>query len=46
MITTYDWFGYDLPEKERYRLIGECGFDGVLLWWSEGFGRNDYRNGP
>ncbi|EGW38755.1 sugar phosphate isomerase/epimerase family protein [Desulfosporosinus sp. OT] len=46
MITIYDWFGYELPIKERYRLIKEAGFDGVLLWWSDGFGRNDYRNGP
>jgi len=46
MITIYDWFGYELPIKERYRLIKEAGFDGVLLWWSEYLGRNDYRNGP
>lgn len=51
MIAIYDWFGYELPIKERYRLIKEAGFDGVLLWWSDGFGRdcfglNDYRNGP
>jgi len=51
MITIYDWFGYELPIKERYRLIKEAGFDGVLLWWSNGFGRdyfgqNEYRNGP
>lgn len=46
MITTYDWFGYELPIKERYRLIKEAGFDGVLLWWSEYLDRNDYRNGP
>lgn len=46
MITIYDWFGYDLPIKERYKLIKEAGFDGVLLWWSEYFGRNDYRSGP
>lgn len=51
MITIYDWFGYELPIKERYRLIKEAGFDGVLLWWSDGFGRDcfglsDYRNGP
>ena len=54
MITIYDWFGYELQFKsvhERYRLIKEAGFDGVLLWWSDGFdrdcyGRNDYRNGP
>jgi L-ribulose-5-phosphate 3-epimerase len=51
MITVYDWFGYELQNKERYRLIKEAGFDGVLLWWSDGFGRDcfgrgDYRNGP
>ncbi|MDR1771680.1 MAG: sugar phosphate isomerase/epimerase [Hungatella sp.] len=46
MITIYDWFGYELPIKERYQLIKKAGFDGVLLWWSEGFGRNDYRNAP
>lgn len=51
MIAIYDWFGYELPIKERYRLIKEAGFEGVLLWWSDGFGRDcfglsDYRNGP
>ena len=46
MIAIYDWFGYELPVKERYRLIKEAGFDGVLLWWSEYLDRNDYRNGP
>ena len=46
MITIYDWFGYELPIKERYQLIKKVGFDGILLWWSEGFGRNDYRNAP
>lgn len=51
MITIYDWFGYDLPIKERYQLIKDVGFDDVLLWWSDGFGRDrlgqgNYRNGP
>jgi len=46
MITIYDWFGYDLPLKERYRSIKEAGFDGVLLWWSGYLNRGDYRNGP
>lgn len=46
MITIYDWFGYELPIKERYRLIKKAGFDGVLLWWSEYLDRNDYRSGP
>lgn len=46
MITIYDWFGYEVSMKERYKLIKEAGFDGVLLWWSEHFGRGDYRSGP
>jgi len=46
MITIYDWFGYELSIQERYRLIKQAGFDGVLMWWSEGFGRNDYHSGP
>ncbi|QHW29371.1 sugar phosphate isomerase/epimerase [Paenibacillus rhizovicinus] len=51
MITIYDWFGYNLTVKERYRLIKEVGFEGILLWWSDGFGRDcfgsgDYLNGP
>ncbi|CAM3555909.1 hypothetical protein BRIN106911_19255 [Brevibacillus invocatus] len=25
MITIYDWFGYELPIKERYQLIKEAG---------------------
>jgi len=51
MLTIYDWFGYQLPNRERFRLIKDAGFDGVLLWWSNGFerdcfGQNDYRKGP
>ena len=46
MITIYDWFGYDLPIAERYRLIKAAGFDGVLLWWSEYLDRGGYRGGP
>jgi hypothetical protein len=46
MFAIYDWFGYELPISERYRLIKKAGFDGVLLWWSECLDRNDYRSGP
>ncbi len=46
MLAVYDWFGYALPIEERYRLIKEAGFDGVLMWWSDGFGRGAYREGP
>lgn len=46
MFTIYDWFGYDLPIKQRYRLIKQAGFDGVLMWWSQYLDRGDYRSGP
>lgn len=32
-LSIYDWFGYDLPMKERYRLIKQAGFDGTMVWW-------------
>ncbi|MDD4111547.1 MAG: hypothetical protein PHC56_00750 [Herbinix sp.] len=44
MITILDWFGYGLPYKERYELIKEVGFDGVLLYWSDKFGNLDYKH--
>lgn len=45
MISIYDWFGYDVPIAERYRYIKNAGFDGVMLWWSDGFGRGEYHKG-
>lgn len=39
MIGIYDCFGYDVPFSERYRLIKGAGFDCVMLWWSDKFGR-------
>ena len=41
----YDCFGYgpgyDVSFKERYRLIKDTGFDCVMLWWSDRFGRGE-----
>jgi sugar phosphate isomerase/epimerase len=46
MVGIYDWFGYDVSISDRYKLIKEAGFDNVMLWWSEGFGRGrDYQKG-
>ncbi|BBF42386.1 sugar phosphate isomerases/epimerases [Lachnospiraceae bacterium KM106-2] len=46
MVSIYDWFGYEIPIQKRYQWIKEAGFDGVLLWWSDGFGRGaNYRDG-
>jgi sugar phosphate isomerase/epimerase len=43
MVGIYDCFGYggsfDVPFEERYRLIKQAGFDCVMLWWSDKFGR-------
>lgn len=43
MTGIYDCFGYgagyDVPFEERYRLIRSAGFDSVMLWWSDRFGR-------
>lgn len=43
MIGIYDCFGYgasyDVPFDERYKLIKNAGFDCVMLWWSDKFGR-------
>ena len=46
MITIADWFGYDIPHRERYRMIKNAGFEGILLFWSEVFGHSDYKNAP
>lgn len=35
-ITIHDYFGYEIPMQERYRIISETGFDGVMLGWCVG----------
>lgn len=30
---------FDVPFAERYKLIKRAGFDCVILWWSDKFGR-------
>lgn len=45
MTGIYDCFGYgagyDVPFSERYKLIKAAGFDCVMLWWSDKFGRGE-----
>lgn len=31
----FSWFGYPIDITERFRLIKQAGFDGVLLWWGD-----------
>lgn len=33
----YFWFGYQIDNKERFKLIKEAGFDYVFLWWGDEF---------
>lgn len=45
MVGIYDCFGYDVPFPDRFRYIKDAGFDSVMLWWSDKFGRGDgYQN--
>ena len=46
MITTFSWFGYDLPMSENFKRIKQAGFDGVMLWWDDSFGDIEYRGNP
>ena len=51
MTGIYDCFGYgpgyDVPFRERYQLIRDAGFDCVMLWWSDRFGRGEgYQEDP
>lgn len=47
MISIYNAFGYTVDWQERYHLIKAAGFDGVMLWWSDGFGRSPgYQQDP
>lgn len=45
MVGIYDCFGYgagyDVPFPQRYQLIKRAGFDCVMLWWSDQFGRGE-----
>lgn len=45
MLGIYDCFGYgkgySVSFEERYRLIKKVGFDCVMIWWSDKFGRGD-----
>ncbi len=41
MLGIYDCFGYNVLFNERYKLIKNAGFDCVMLWWSDKFGRGE-----
>lgn len=40
-LSIFSWFGFAIPMEERFKLIKEAGFDGVLLWWSDEFAEVD-----
>ncbi len=43
MTSIYQYFGYELPLKERFALIKAAGFDAVGLWRDEWFGWSGHR---
>jgi L-ribulose-5-phosphate 3-epimerase len=34
-LSIFSWFGFPIPIEERFKMIKDVGFDGVLLWWSD-----------
>jgi len=46
MIALYQYFGYELPIKERFDLIKSAGFDAVGLWCDDWFGWTGHREYP
>jgi len=43
MLALYQYFGYELPIKERFALIKAAGFDAVGLWRDDWFGWTGHR---
>ncbi len=43
--TIVDWFGYNLPPRERMNAIKSSGFTGVILLWTDQFD-SDYKDFP
>jgi len=46
MIAIYQYFGFELPIKERFDLIKSAGFDAVGLWRDDWFGWTGHREFP
>lgn len=46
MLSTFYWFGYQLPKMESFRIIKQSGFSGVMLWWNNDFGDTEFRKNP
>ena len=48
MITIHSSFGSDtdLQKKSHFDLIKQAGFDGVLMWWGNCFGDDNFRDNP
>jgi len=45
MLSTFHWFGYEIPDSEVYRLIRSVGFDSTSLGWDDRNYQN-FRNQP
>lgn len=39
LLGIFAWFGYDLPVRQRLKMIRQAGFDAASIWWGEKEGR-------
>jgi len=46
MVALYQYFGYDLPRKERFAMIRAAGFDALGVWCDDWFGWSNHREFP
>lgn len=46
MLALYQYFGYDLPLRERFKLIKDAGFDALGVWCDDWLGWTEHREFP
>ena len=46
MLALYQYFGYDLPLTDRFKMIKAAGFDAVGVWCDDWFGWTEHRDFP
>ena len=46
MLALYQYFGYDIPLKDRFKMIKSAGFDAVGVWCDDWFGWSGHREFP
>ena len=46
MISIFAFFSQKVPFEERFRMVKQAGFDGVLLWWGDDDTDQDHEDQP